>query len=244
MDDIIPQKRCNRCLQLFPATTQYFDTLKSKYLRNTCKECRKARKREIWAVKHPQDILPEGQKRCTHCKQVKPATKQYFYANKGMPDKLNYWCKECRKAWGEEHPNLDYSPSNRREYYLAHKQEVNEWTRIYLQTEAGKANRKRYRQRHTEQINARTRAHRARKKDVPGTHTAQDIKDQYKRQKGKCYYCQKKVKWGDHEVDHTFPTSRENARNSIDHLVITCRPCNASKSNKYPWEWPEGGRLL
>lgn len=162
-----------------------------------------------------------------------------------MPDGLNYWCKECRKAWGEEHPELiAYDPIWRKNHYETNKEKLIKEQCAYAKTEAGKASRIRYRKTHPEQCRARVRNRRARIKAVPGTHTAQEIQGQYQRQKGKCYYCNKNIPWGKHQVDHTIPVHRENARNSIDHLVIACGTCNRKKGDKCPWEWPEGNRLL
>jgi CRISPR/Cas system Type II protein with McrA/HNH and RuvC-like nuclease domain len=93
---------------------------------------------------------------------------------------------------------------------------------------------------------------RAIKKAIPGTYTSAQIQDQLKRQKHKCYYCHKRFqKIKDkhiYHIEHTFPLSRvagtDIPANSIDYLVLACPHCNHSKSDKFPWEWAEGGRLL
>ena len=76
MDDIIPSdttplKRCPMCPednQWHPATAEFFyRNMKSRDGFNTpCKRCQKDGK------KHPIEVLPEGYKRCTDCKEVKP----------------------------------------------------------------------------------------------------------------------------------------------------------------------------
>lgn len=240
----IPQKQCKDCLQFFPATTEFFHMHHAGLLRSQCKKCANRIKREKWMKNHPPDILPEGCKRCTHCQQIKSATTQYFFANKGMKDGLNFWCKECRKAWGDKHPEFGYSPTYYRQYAQTHQEVIAQRQRIYLKTESGKASRMRYAAGHQEEKRASVRNRRSRIKAIPGTHTAQDIQIQYQRQKGKCYYCNRPIQGEKYHVDHTIPVTREGARNSIDHLVIACGPCNQSKGNKCPWEWPEGGRLL
>jgi CRISPR/Cas system Type II protein with McrA/HNH and RuvC-like nuclease domain len=91
----------------------------------------------------------------------------------------------------------------------------------------------------------------ARKQSILGTYTLGQIQDQLKRQRHKCYYCQKqlqKVKGRYiYHVEHTFPLSRvagtDIPANSIDYIVLACPACNMSKHDKFPWEWPEGGRL-
>jgi 5-methylcytosine-specific restriction endonuclease McrA len=94
-----------------------------------------------------------------------------------------------------------------------------------------------------ERHRANERNRRARKRNASGSHTRQDIQLQYDRQKGKCYYCHKKLKFGDHHVDHVVPLSRGGS-NDISNLVIACSYCNCSKNNKLLHEWTQGGRLL
>src|SRR6266581_1000839 len=91
----------------------------------------------------------------------------------------------------------------------------------------------------------------SRKQAVLGNHTPEQIQEQLHRQKRKCYYCHdrlKKIKGNYiYHVDHTFPLSRvagtDIPANDIAYLVITCPTCNKSKSDKFPWEFFEGGRL-
>jgi HNH endonuclease len=96
---------------------------------------------------------------------------------------------------------------------------------------------------------------RMRKKKVLGEYTYSQIQGQLKRQRYCCYYAAcgfakfSKVD-GKYifEIEHTFPVSRiagtDIPGNDISYLVLACPACNASKKDKFPWEWPEGGRLL
>lgn len=90
---------------------------------------------------------------------------------------------------------------------------------------------------------AAARNRRARKLRVGGIYSQNDVKLQYKRQRGKCYYCQKKVGKKYH-IDHVIPLTRENSWNGPENLVIACPVCNLKKSDKMPHEWAEGGRLM
>lgn len=111
-----------------------------------------------------------------------------------------------------------------------------------------------YEQRPEVKESARLRSHRrrAQKKSIAGTYSPEQIQDQLKRQKHKCYYCQKKLQKQKgryiYHIEHTFPLSRvagtDIPANGIDYLVLACPTCNLSKGDKFPWEWPEGGRLL
>ncbi len=102
-------------------------------------------------------------------------------------------------------------------------------------------------------VNKRNRD--ARKKSIAGTYTSEQIQEQLKRQHYRCYYAacghatfeQRNGKYVYH-IDHTFPINRvagtDIPANDISYLVLACPSCNQSKSDKFPWEWPEGGRLL
>ena len=62
------------------------------------------------------------------------------------------------------------------------------------------------------------------------------------KQKGRCYYCGKKLNMidtGEHHVDHKTPVSR-GGNNNIDNLVLACKQCNKEKYNKTEeeyWTW-------
>lgn len=92
----------------------------------------------------------------------------------------------------------------------------------------------------------------ARKREAQGTHTIAETRDLFKRQKGTCYYCQKKLinpftKKGSGEManlDHVIPLKR-GGRNDIGNLVWACEFCNKSKNDKLPHEWRgNNGRLI
>ena len=66
-------------------------------------------------------------------------------------------------------------------------------------------------------VKSNTRNRRARKKAIGGTHTAEDIQDIHRLQKGKCAICRKKL--GDkYDVDHVIPIAKggSNARTNND----------------------------
>jgi len=121
------------------------------------------------------------------------------------------------------------------------------------------AYQRRYRAAHRAQHAIYQRNREIRKKAIAGTHTAAQIEEQLKRQKYRCYYAAcgyakfKRVKENGrwkylYHVDHTFPLSRvagtDIPANDMSYLVLACDHCNESKRNRFPWEWPEGNRLL
>lgn len=190
------------------------------------------------------DSIPE--KKCTKCERFFPATTEYFHRMKEGKYGVGSWCKECAAKKKKEH----YQPHKRKVttsvkiYQQIHKEEKLAYDKEYNRThrEQIRIREKEYWQSHPEQLKANTHNHRARKLTNGGTHTAEDIQKQYTNQKGKCYYCSKKV-GKKYDVDHIIPLSKGGS-NSPENLVIACPSCNRAKKDKLPHEWFEGGRLL
>lgn len=207
------------------------------------------------------DILP--QKVCTSCNTPYPATRQYFPPAKTNKDGLRGICKLCRNAQNRGYrKNKEVPPEAKakkaayqRAYYynpatheklLAYAEERRSRPDIHEKTlEYQKEYRKTYRRPNAKEkhrihsINRRSRLN-----AIPGSHTLQESQDQYNRQKGKCYYCGIKIKWGEHHEDHIIPISREGATNDISNIAITCVTCNLAKQDRLPHEFYQGGRLL
>lgn len=231
------EKQCTKCLQIFPATKDYFyQNIKGKYgLTSTCKKCRGKvewgrRTVSIKKTSVKKNICKENEKQCTKCLAIYPKTSEYFYR-----DRKSYTaeCKQCRHK-----------------RYQAHSKEMIEQTLARR-----RANPEKYRLQNT--IYSRFYRHNriARKKSILGTHTTAQITELLKRQHYRCYYAAcghakfNKVngKYIYH-VEHTFPISRvagtDIPANDISYIVLACPHCNTSKGNKFPWEWVEGGHLL
>lgn len=85
-----------------------------------------------------------------------------------------------------------------------------------------------------EKHKARIARRRARMANVEGTHSADDLCMIIEKQSGKCFYCNGAL--NPCEFDHFIPISR-GGTNWPDNIVAACKPCNASKNNKMPWEW-------
>jgi HNH endonuclease len=211
------------------------------------------------------------QKRCPSCpegQQWHPATTEFWHRDKTCKDGLKSQCKVCKKAYESRTEVREHKRAYRKDY---HKSHLTSYYRYPEKREYYRAQQKAYRQHPEirERIYAQNRAYshrpevrehltnkqrhrRARKETILGTHTIQQIQDLLKRQKHKCYYCQqrfKKVKGKYiYHIDHTFPVNRVAGTNipanDISYLVLACPGCNLSKKDKFPWEWPEGGRLL
>lgn len=249
----VGQKRCPHCLQIFVATTEFFYSNKSNRdgLHSLCKSCH--HEYEQSRHKRPKQNIPATIV-CRACGQEKPATLEYFHADKVFAHGLRSTCKECANA-------------GKREYYHTHP-ELKKWNAEYARNrpleirEARLAYVREWHHLNRERINLRVRAYRktgkekarrrietsnrqALKRQAAGTHTDQQIKEQYTRQKNRCYWCKtdlrKEIRTP--HIDHILPLSRGGS-NNIDNLVIACHRCNESRNNRLPHEWNKGGRLL
>ena len=59
---------------------------------------------------------------------------------------------------------------------------------------------------------------------------------QQKTASGKCFFCEKKVKFKDLTMDHLLPLAR-GGRSTKDNIVPCCKTCNTRKQSMLPLEW-------
>jgi len=117
---------------------------------------------------------------------------------------------------------------------------VREWTSDDCNAISRRLNRER-RSTNPEPQREGGRRYRARKYHADGADTPFDAHAQFKRQKGRCYYCKSKLT--SYDVEHIVPLSRGGS-DRPDNKVLSCHTCNVRKHNKMPHEWAYGGRLL
>ena len=97
-------------------------------------------------------------------------------------------------------------------------------------------NVRKWQQANPERKRVSVRNRRARKRDVPGKHTAADMQDQYTLQNGLCYWCSESLNSSYH-ADHAIPLMR-GVTNYPDNIVCACERCNCSKADRLPYiEW-------
>ncbi len=192
------------------------------------------------------DIISSSvpQKQCTKCKKWWPPTFEYFGKQSTVKSGLRSMCKVCNKEYDVTRATLKNERKKERRRSnpeVAERMRLIDRLSIRRHAKVISERKKNYYDLHPEQRRVEAHRRRARERNVGGKYIAKDIQDQFKRQKGKCYYCSNKlIKY---HVDHIIPISR-GGTNTKDNLVITCPSCNCSKHNKLPHEWPEGGRLL
>ena len=91
---------------------------------------------------------------------------------------------------------------------------------------------------------AQCHTRRARKQKAGGTFTADQIRELFARQKGKCANCRCKITMETMHRDHKIPVAL-GGPNDIRNIQLLCIPCNRRKYAKDPIDFArENGRLL
>jgi 5-methylcytosine-specific restriction endonuclease McrA len=215
MSDIL-LKRCSKCGEEKPATTEFFGlkTASKDGLAPQCKICRKA------YYSRP-DVMEQNRiKHRLHKNKRDRGEKGRAYQKKYREGHQDYQ-KHYQKKYREEH----LTRHDMRTYRSAHLERVREIE-------------KKYREEHPEKNHNR----RARKIAGGGTYTKQDIQNLLKGQKGKCANptCRKKLV--SYHIDHIVPLSRGGS-NWPYNLQLLCPTCNLRKHDKLPHEFDGGGQM-
>jgi len=116
---IAKEKKCNKCLQLFPATREFFSPAKRTnkgdiVWRSVCRECYQESRKKY-------EPLLEGEKQCGTCLKRKPVCD--FHRNSGVRDGLNSICKLCTSERQRSIPIEKIREYNRRRDYGISPQE-------------------------------------------------------------------------------------------------------------------------
>ena len=119
--------------------------------------------------------------------------------------------------------------AKKRSHYAKHA------TKIKAQTEAG-------RKRNPEPMRCSVRNYKARKRAAPGKHSAADIAEILRLQRGQCAYCRRKL-GAVYDVDHIIALA-SGGTNDRRNLQIACWKCNRSKQADDPNTFARRNGLL
>lgn len=247
-------KTCHICGETKPLHKFIRDRNRKLGYKGPCKRCRRERDRKRFA-KNPNKPTTEP-KECYNCGKTKPASQ--FSRNRRSPDGLHYWCKKCANQYLKEYraKQPDYQPSTKPKTcnqcgetksaseFWEHKGHVdglatsckqcsrlNDRKRYHENPKRKIENNRRWRQGNLDIWNAMNQRRRARKEQVPGEYTPEDIEIILAEQKGRCVYCGIGI-LDDYTVDHIIPLSRSGSTNWPNNIQLLCRSCNSSKNDK------------
>lgn len=174
-------------------------------------------------------------KRCSRCGETKPLSQ--FNRRGDNPNNYRSHCKACVRA--DYEAKKEVKLAWQREYRLANLEREIERARAWREAnpEKQRAASKRYYEAHREQYCVANRKRRVRAAGARGSHTGEDVKEKYKQQNGKCYWCGQPLN-GTYHVDHIVPISRGGG-DGPENICCACPFCNLSKHNKMPWEFSD-----
>jgi hypothetical protein len=235
-------KRCARCKESYPATAEYFnkDRHSQDGLYVRCRRCHNA--------KLVHEVLPNGIRRCTECKQILDYSE--FYKDARSSDGLYSCCKSCflkrSKHSYENHVDVirekartrarlekDQRRPRRREYSKANADKIHEYSLKYYNDPDNREKRK---------VNVQRRL--ARKRNLPDTYTGQDWLDCLNCFGHCCAACGRpRGLWHSLAMDHWIPLTDPRSDNpgtvpwNIIPLCHGIDGCNNSKAARDPIEW-------
>lgn len=180
-----------------------------------CQGCNKEKAKK-WRIKNPEKVKENNIK---HHKIWYEKNKEY---------KLNY--------------NKEWSKNNKDRHLFLQSRwlEVNiEKVRELKRTRPYRFYQNKWREKNKEKV----RSYEHKRRNAEGKFNSLEIKELYKKQKGKCVNCVKSIS-GKYHIDHIVPISK-GGTNWISNLQLLCPFCNISKGAKDPIKWAqENGRLL
>lgn len=230
----IPLKTCSDCKQAFPATKEFFHTRNASAdkLSLICKECNKLKSRiwhdankahantgrrnrynKKWETQERKQKArvqaKEGFKYCYDCETEKPATNEFFHANKSSKDGLYTYCKEC---------------TNRRIQLIHAKAPEKNTDRV-----------RKWREDNPEEYKVQNKVIKARRRAAGQMPTKDVLEELYEQSEDHCMYCGIRL-FGEYHLEHMNPIVRGGS-NEIENLAVVCADCNLNKGDKTFTEW-------
>lgn len=249
MQPIHPTKICTKCGLEKPATTEHYPP-SGAGLRARCRPCWSEYERQyFWRNRERK----REQARCSRERQDKSVRRQQLMDWRAAnPDKVraselrrnqrNRVDPEARakaaekvRNWRQRNPEKE--AARRKRAKDRHPHATAEYSKRYYARHRDRcaAKDRRYREENYEKVIACVERRRARELTAEGEFTGRDIIALIRQFGRTCFYCgASKLKKFD--VDHFIPLARGGS-NWPSNLVISCKPCNASKGAKMPWEW-------
>lgn len=222
-------KTCSKCKQWKPIHRFHHDRHQASGFKPRCKMCceRPSREYEREQGRRFRETSPDKYK----------AAQQRYREN--HRDELR---ERSRLQWVNNKPKRQAS---NRKHHQTHKELMADIQRRWRANHR-EVHRASVRQRRLEkprEIYALNQRYRARKQKAQGKFDGKQLRWQFDRQHGKCFWCSEPIEFDTCHADHIIPLSR-GGTNWISNVVCSCPFCNASKHDKLPFdEWQPSNPL-
>lgn len=197
-------------------------------------------------------------KLCKSCGLEKPLADFYTFKRDGVYFKCKSCCIAYQREYQKTHPkkykasqkkvrakNGDKYKRQKREYYEANKEQILAYGKKWRADNRAYYNAKqeKWRKQNRDKTALWCRNRYARKMSAEGSHTVEEIRELFDKQKGRCAICGLVLNVKYH-ADHIVPLARGGS-NYISNIQVLCPTCNTRKSDLDPVEFMQRiGRLL
>lgn len=206
-DSTTTLKRCTKCKQEFPATTDYFTKRSDRdAFRSRCINCAREDNRKRIAEWRHENPEAAKEKHRLDAQTFRDRHREQVQAN-----------DRARRR-----KRFEQDPEKERERERERFKRRNAKNPLPHRLKSRRSNHKR-------------RQWKLQNTTLDNHYTAQDIQAHIKTQEGRCWWCNKPF-GSDFHIDHRIPLKRGGS-NSAENVCISCAKCNRSKSDKMPWEW-------
>lgn len=222
---------CTRCHEKKPKTSLYFalDATQPEGLHCWCRECQAHAQRARYAA------APELHREKGRVYHATYRAKHGSRSRRMREEAPLLWLIKLAKD--KECAQREETKPYRREKA---KLRAREYRKDPIKRQKMKEARHRWYRGNPEKARAIAAAHRAKRAAIPGVFGGNDLDAAFKRQCGRCLYCDERVGSGKTRLgwhaDHFIPVSRGGTNHAYN-IVIACIGCNLAKHNKMPWEW-------
>lgn len=240
------EKVCSTCKISQPFINFHKNKSRSDGYEYICKICSKARAKKYVEANKEQLVLRHAEYYSKNKEQIDLRQAEYTKNNKERRAEYYKNNKErfASKAIVYRANNRECIALRKAEYQKKHKEQISLQMAEYYRKNKERISLRQveYRKLNPDIFLAFSHKRRANKKKGGGSYTPGQISIQDKRQKNKCYYCNKKMGIK-RTIEHIIPLSRGGS-NDMSNIVLACSHCNLTKHNRLPHEWSQGGRLL
>lgn len=249
MDDSnIPLKRCVKCSNEYPATSEYFYTRTNLRLFSSCKTCEKQRQSEYYGNNKDK------------YREYYQENRDWIYVERKdqIADRAKKWAKahpeyrraRRRKRRAKERQTEGFKRRAReyaKRYKIRHKEKVDARNRAYRERNREKINErarsysKVYSQKNPDIHKVKNEKRRARKLSKPNSFKIHDWMYALKYWDNRCAYCgnQRGLFYSMRlTMDHYIPLSNSDNPGTVPKNILpACQSCNSQKHDRNAFEW-------